>query len=98
MSGERDGRAKEDARMTKKIVTDAELQSLQNGAAAAGDIEMAAIAELARTGEFAGDDWALDTAERLRVNAMTQRDALRRCVEVIRDAQAIRDAQVEEDS
>ena len=78
--------------VTVKSVTNAELQSLQNAAGAAGDIEMAAIAELARTGEFDGDDWALDLAERRRVDAMTKRDALKRCVEVIRDAQAQEDS------
>jgi hypothetical protein len=74
--------------ITVKSVTESELQSLQNAAGAAGDIEMAAIAELARTGEFDGDDWALDTSERRRVDALTQRQALKRCVEVLRDAQA----------
>jgi hypothetical protein len=42
--------------VTVKSVTNVDLQSLQNSAGAAGDILMAAIAELARTGKFDRDD------------------------------------------
>lgn len=72
--------------VTVKSVTDAELQLLQNAAGAAGDIEMAAIAELARVGKFDGDDWALDRTERRLVEAMTPHEALKLCVKAINDA------------
>ena len=76
--------------MSKRIITvwsitNAELQRLQKLASAAGDFEMAAIAELARVGEFDGDDWILDARERRRVSAMTQREALVRCVELMKE-------------
>lgn len=73
--------------VTVKSVSDDDLQGLQNSAGAAGDIIMAAIAELARTGEFDGDEWtALEPYEVRRVNKMTKREALKKCVDVINDA------------
>ena len=73
--------------VTVKSVSDDDLQGLQNSAGAAGDIIMAAIAELARTGKFDGDEWtALEPHEVRRVNKMTKRQALKECVDVINAA------------
>jgi uncharacterized tellurite resistance protein B-like protein len=74
--------------VTMKSVTDADLQSLQNSAGQASDVEMAAIAELARVGAIDGDDWAWSsTSDRRRITSMSQREALKECVEVIAAAQ-----------
>lgn len=73
--------------VTMKTVTDKDLQELQNSAGRAGDILMAAMAELARTGEYDVDDWALNPHEQAQMRGMTKREALKECVEVIAAAQ-----------
>lgn len=78
-------------------VTDEQIESLGQGGAGHGDLEMAAISYLAIHGEMPSADEEntghipLTADERERVAAMGQTEARARCAEVIAAAKAMRD-------
>lgn len=76
-------------------ITDEQLRTLRSEAASAGDYMQVAVAELAMAHRNGGNNTTdpdeyqlLDDDEREELREMSTLDALRSCVEAIRDAEA----------
>lgn len=68
-------------------ITDTQLRTLRDEAQAHGDLEMAAICDLARGDDLADAEDGTDYA--MVRDSWTREQALARCAEVIADAQAM---------